>query len=345
MADYNHKLAQLDNIVEQAAQETLQAKVFPAAAVADNQSFMKVQDMSSFVEAGKLLDDPIELVENIVVEHETTVLFADTGVGKTTLALQMAIGMAAEGRRTMYVNFELSPLQIAKKFTDKVIPPELFIANIDYSLMNDVTDQSLILGEIENQALKHGTSVIIIDNLTNLCINSKEGSEAGTIMLKLLSLRMMHDWTMLILAHVPKRKPTDPITINDLAGSKIISNIADNVVAMNKSKLGADKRYLIQLKYRSLPIKLDYRNVQELTLTTTDGYLHFELGGFCEERLHLPRSRDEKEELEKEIAEELMKPQRESYREIAQKLGTSASKVSRVAKELQLDNRPNSSKK
>lgn len=37
-------------------------------------------------------------------------------------------------------------------------------------------------------------------------------------------------------------------------------------------------RYLIQLKYRSLPIELDFKNVQELTLTSSDGWLHFEYG-------------------------------------------------------------------
>lgn len=67
--------------------------------------------------------------------------------------------------------------------------------------MHDVTDQSSILGEIEAMALEYGTTVIIIDNLTNLCINSKEGGEAGNVMLRLISLRMTHKWSMLILAH------------------------------------------------------------------------------------------------------------------------------------------------
>lgn len=138
---------------------------------------------------------------------------------------------------------------------------------------------------------------------------------------------------MLILAHVPKRKPSDPLSLNDLAGSKILSNLADNVVGLNKSKLGSDKRYIIQLKYRSFPIELDYTNVQELTLKMSDGYLHFEYGDFEEERIHLPRSRDEKAELERDIIKELKQPNGLSYREIADKLGTSLGTVQRTAKD------------
>lgn len=314
---------QLDAMVAKAGQAAEQAPT----------SFIRVERFDQYVEEGLKMDNPTELVPNIIVEHETTILFGDTGLGKTTFALQMAIDMAATGRKVFYVNFELSQQQLAKKFPEKEIPENLFIANIDYTLMHDVTDQSQILGEIEKIALEYEASVIIIDNLTNLCINSKEGGEAGNVMLRLISLRMTHDWTMLILAHVPKRKSGDPLTLNDLAGSKILSNLADNVVGINKSKLGSSKRYIIQLKYRSLPIKLDYKNVQELTLLMSDGYLHFEYGDFDEERVHLPRARDEKAELERDIISELKQPNGLSYRDIAEKLGTSLATVQRTAKD------------
>lgn len=322
---YRNHLTQesLDNAVAKAAEDVAKKPM----------SFIRVESFASFVKDGLLMEQPTELVKHILVEHETTILFGDTGLGKSTMAMQMAIDVASTGKKVLFVNFELSQQQLAKKFPEKDIPGSLLIANIDYTLMHDVTDQSCILGEIEMLALQHGTEVIIIDNLTNLCINSKEGGEAGNVMLRLISLRMTHNWTMLILAHVPKRKPSDPLSLNDLAGSKILSNLADNVVGLNKSKLGSDKRYIIQLKYRSFPIELDYANVQELTLRMSDGYLHFEYGEFDEERIHLPRSRDEKAELERDIIKELKQPNGLSYRDIADKLGTSGATVARTAKE------------
>lgn len=253
-------------------------------------------------------------------------------MGKTALATQIAFELAEQGMRVLVVNFELSQQQLALRYPNKEFPNTLYHAGIDYTKMHDVTDQNLILSEIERLAVERNIELIIIDNFTNLCINSKEAAEAGNIMLKLVAMRLTHNWTMLILAHTPKRKQGDPLTIDDLAGSKLLSNLADNVIGFNKSKKDKNMRYLIQLKYRSLPIELDFKNVQELTLTSSDGWLHFEYGGYDEERAHLPRSRDERAELERDIIRELKQPNGSSYREIADKLGTSLSMVQRVAK-------------
>lgn len=328
---------QLDAFVKQAASQSVnqaasQTVGQPANQLNQQPSFISVSPINLYMEKGRQMDAPKELIHLIVVEHEVTFLFGDTGIGKTILAMQMACEMARLGKRVLYVNFELSQQQWAQRYPNYQFPDTLYIANIDYTKMHDVTEQSMILDEIQRRALELDIEVVIIDNFTNLCINSKEGSEAGNIMLQLMSLRMTHNWTMLILAHVPKRKPGDPLTLNDLAGSKILSNIADNVIGLNKSKKDKDMRYIIQLKYRSFPIELDYKNVQELHLTTSDNWLHFEYGGYDEERAHLPRSRDEKAELERDIIKELKEPNGLAYRQIADKLGTSLGTVARVAK-------------
>lgn len=295
-------------------------------------SFFNVSTLKEDLEKGRKMKPPKELIPHILVEHETTILFSGPGVGKTVLGTQIAFELAEQGMRVLVVNFELSQQQLALRYPNKEFPNTLYHASIDYTKMHDVTDQNLILPEIERLAVERNIDLIIIDNFTNLCINSKEAAEAGNIMVKLLAMRMTHNWTMLILAHVPKRKQGDPLTIDDLAGSKLLSNLADNVIGFNKSKKDKNMRYLIQLKYRSLPIELDFKNVQELTLTSSDGWLHFEYGGYDEERAHLPRSRDEKAELERDIVKELKQPNGSSYREIADKLGTSLSMVQRVAK-------------
>ena len=323
-------MAQVDQQTE--PQKQAQALAPGAALQQDRASFFNVSPLKEDLEKGRKMDPPKELCPHILVEHETTILFSGPGVGKSTLAMQMAFELAEQGKRVLDVNFELSNQQLALRYPNKDFPDMLYHASIDYTKMHDVTDQNLILPEIERLAVERNIEVIIIDNFTNLCINSKEAAEAGNIMLKLLAMRMTHNWTMLILAHVPKRKQGNPLTIDDLAGSKLLSNLADNVIGFNKSKKDKNMRYFIQLKYRSFPIELDFKNVQELTLTSSDGWLHFEYGGYDEERAHLPRSRDEKAELERDIIRELKQPNGLSYRDIADKLGTSSSKVMRVAK-------------
>lgn len=314
------------------SQKQAQALAPGGALQQDKPSFFNVSPFNDYRLEGLKMDPPKELCPHILVEQETTILFSGPGVGKTVLAIQIAIKLAEQGMRVLYVNFELSKQQLASRYPNKDCPGTLYHASIDYTKMHDVTDQNLILPEIERLAVEQNIELIIIDNFTNLCINSKEAAEAGKIMQQLLAMRMTHNWTMLILAHVPKRKQGDPLTIDDLAGSKLLSNLADNVIGFNKSKKDKNMRYLIQLKYRSLPIELDFKNVQELTLTSSDGWLHFEYGGYDEERAHLPRSRDEKAELERDIIRELKQPNGLSYRDIADKLGTSLSMVQRVAK-------------
>lgn len=337
MENKNEQTAQVKQPIQPEQSEQLKqldAAMVKAAQEADQKpkSFFNVSSLRAYVKVGQEMEEPDELVPHIITEHELTILFGDTGLGKSTLCMQLAIKVAEGGKKVLYFNFELSQLQVSKRFPGKDIPDTMLIADIDYSKMHDVTDQSMILEEIERLALEYGADVIFIDNLTNLCVNSKDGGEAGNIMLKLNSLRLTHHWTMVVLAHVPKRKAGDPLSLNDLAGSKILSNLADNVIGLNKSKLDKDKRYIIQLKYRSKPIELDYKHVQELTMTTSDGYLHFEFGGYDEERVHLPRSRDEKAELELDIVKELKEHNGLSYREIAEKLGTNLAMVQRVAK-------------
>ena len=319
----------LDEVVAQAAlqqtesQQQAQALASGGAQQRDKPSFVNVSPFNDYRLEGLKMDPPKELCPHILVEHETTILFSGPGVGKTALATQIAFELAGQGMRALIVNFELSKQQLALRYPNKEFPNTLYHASIDYTKS---------LSEIERLAVERNIELIIIDNFTNLCINSKEAAEAGNIMLKLVAMRLTHNWTMLILAHTPKRKQGDPLTIDDLAGSKLLSNLADNVIGFNKSKKDKNMRYLIQLKYRSLPIELDFKNVQELTLTSSDGWLHFEYGGYDEERAHLPRSRDEKAELERDIVKELKQPNGSSYREIADKLGTSLSMVQRVAK-------------
>ena len=271
------------------SQKLAQALASGAAQQQGRDSFFNVSTLKEDLEKGRKMKPPKELIPHILVEHETTILFSGPGVGKTVLAIQIAIELAEQGMRVLYVNFELSTQQLALRYPNKDSPDTLYHASIDYTKMHDVTDQSMILSEIERMALELNIEVIIIDNFTNLCINSKEAAEAGKTMQQLVAMRMTHNCTMLILAHTPKRKQGDPLT-------------------------------------------LDFKNVQELTLTSSDGWLHFEYGGYDEERAHLPRSRDERAELERDIIRELKQPNGSSYREIADKLGTSLSMVQRVAK-------------
>lgn len=182
------------------SQKQAQALAPGAAQQQDRDSFFNVSTLKEDLEKGRKMKPPKELIPHILVEHETTILFSGPGVGKTVLAIQIAIELAEQGMRVLYVNFELSTQQLALRYPNKDSPDTLYHASIDYTKMHDVTDQSMILSEIERMALELNIEVIIIDNFTNLCINSKESAEAGKTMQQLVAMRMTHNCTMLILA-------------------------------------------------------------------------------------------------------------------------------------------------
>lgn len=54
-------------------------------------------------------------------------------------------------------------------------------------------------------------------------------------MMKLMNLKKQYGWSLLVIAHTPKRNLSSPITQNDLAGSKKLYNFFDSVVAIGKS--------------------------------------------------------------------------------------------------------------
>ena len=84
MEEWTDHMAMLDGAMAQAVADLDGLK--PA-------SFIHVQDFCSYVKDGLLMAEPRELVPHILVEHETTILFGDTGLGKSTFAMQMAIDM------------------------------------------------------------------------------------------------------------------------------------------------------------------------------------------------------------------------------------------------------------
>ena len=50
--------------------------------------------------------------------------------------------------------------------------------------------------------------------------------------------------SILVLAHTPKRPFARPLTVNDLAGSKQLSNFTDTMFAIGDSIQGSNIRYL-----------------------------------------------------------------------------------------------------
>ena len=283
-----------------------------------------------------LRPDPVNLYHELWYEGEVCCLFADSNLGKSIYAVQMADDIA-QTQNVLYVDCELSDKQFQLRYTDPAngklyqFPEALTRAEINPEKMNLKNFEEEIIRNIEEAALSTGSRVIIIDNLTYLCNNSEKGDVAGLFMISLMNLKKKYGWSLLIIAHTPKRSLTSPITQNDLAGSKKLYNFFDSVFAIGKSARDESLRYVKQVKVRAGAYRYDGDNVILYEIVHDRENVRFEFKGFANEKEHLKESDDKEKNTLMENVMALV-DKGKSYRDIAQALGISKSLVGNLVK-------------
>lgn len=298
-----------------------------------------LKEASEWCNQARAMDNPRSLWMGLWHEGELACLFADSNVGKSILAVQIAHEIS-QSQRVVYYDFELSAKQFQLRYTDGStgstfnFNPNLIRCELDSALISDSVCDGSIIDQIVGSAQRAHANVIIIDNLTFMCNDSENGLAAHDLMVRLTELKRQWGLSVLVLAHTPKRDCTQPITQNDLAGSKRLFNFFDAVWSLGKSNKGVGTRYIKQLKARLASIEYDTTSVLECEIVKNpDGYLHFEPGDTSSEYAHLKRNGDsdsrsitDDQRLEVLILHEDGK----SMRQIASAVGISVSAVHRI---------------
>ena len=305
-----------------------------SAAAADHIGMFTIKTANRTVADASRRPNPRPLYRELWYEGEVCCLFSDSNLGKSIYAVQMAEDIAYN-QNVLLVDCELSDKQFQLRYSDPDagtlhhFPVGLYRAEIN-PLSLDVADyEEKILSHIEQAMLKFHCKVAIIDNLTYLCNSSDKGVDAGIFMMKLMNLKKRYGWSLLIIAHTPKRSLNSPITQNDLAGSKKLYNFFDSVFAIGKSAKDASLRYVKQLKVRAGEFCYGSDNVMVCEIVKTGGYVHFEFRDFDREYAHLREDPQEDQEVLRENVRALLS-ENKSVREIASVLGISKSKAGRI---------------
>ncbi|MBQ3944533.1 MAG: AAA family ATPase [Alphaproteobacteria bacterium] len=280
--------------------------------------------------------DPKPLWLSLWYEGEVCCLYADSNVGKSVYAVQIATSIA-QNEKVLYFDFELSDKQFQLRYTDDSgnahqFPDNLFRSEINPDTMEvEVDFESAVIRDIEKTALIMGINIIIIDNLTWLCNASQKGEAAGLLMKSLMGLKRKHGWSFLVIAHTPKRSLTNPITQNDLAGSKIIFNFLDSAFSIGFSAKDDGLRYIKQTKVRSGELLYNSQNVIVCSIEKIGSFTQFNTIGYATEKEHL-QSTSTKEEIALQEAVYNLHLEGKSYRVIANQLGISKGKVEGIMK-------------
>ncbi|TWJ00017.1 AAA domain-containing protein [Mucilaginibacter frigoritolerans] len=331
---------------------------------ARTRTLFKKQTANKWIDEAKQRPIPKMLFDEFWFESELCILFAENGVGKSLLAVQIANSISlgkpvpgfkleAESQPVLYFDFELTDKQFEGRysvnyqnhyhFNSNLIRAEIDPDNTDYEEQGFTSFEDYLSHELEQDIIETGIRIIIIDNITYLKTETEKAKDALPLMKRLIDLKKKYKLSLLILAHTPKRDLSQPITRNHLQGSKHLSNLTDSIFTIGESVVDSKTRYLKQIKSRSSEVQYDSGNVIECRVHQPDNFVLFEFTGYGTEGYHLKaKSTQDKTELENNVEQLLATEPGITGYAIAKKLCTDESKfksfqtkVNRIIKRLE----------
>jgi RecA-family ATPase len=322
---------------------------------ADEEELLTIQTANSWMEQANMRPVPKMLFGKFWYEGELCILFADSNLGKSILAVQIANSIStgicidpfpldAKAQPVLYCDFELSEKQFEARysvdyqdhyqFSDNFYRAEL---NPDSEMPPGFTDFDEYLSAcLERSIVQTRSKIVIIDNLTYLRGENEKAKDALPLMKQLKALKKRYNLSILALAHTPKRDMSLEITRNDLQGSKMLMNFCDSAFTIGESMMSKTMRYLKQIKQRNTGQVYDSNNVCICEVNKPFNFLQYEFSGYGTEGDHLRKLKRTAQDgyIEQVMA---LRAEGKSLREIAAELGISFQKVDRVIKAAQLE--------
>lgn len=315
----------------------LQSAEQTSAGVPTSVGMLSIKSANRTLTEASMTANPKQLYGEFWFEHEIGCLFADSNVGKSILAIQIAEDIAKTGETVLYFDFELSEKQFQLRFTDEQgnlhhFPSTLYRVQPDMNLIASIDEpfEDALMRNIENAAVETKARILIIDNISILCMQMEKGEDSAALVQRLRTLKNKYGFSILIIAHTPKRNMSMPITQNDLAGSKKLFNFIDSCFAIGLSAQGGNMRYVKQVKVRNCEMRYGGDNVMVCHIEKVGTMVQFINMGTAPEHNHLRMVNREEQVQEAR----LLSASGLSLRDIASRMGVSKSTVDRMLREV-----------
>lgn len=290
------------------------------------------------MEDAKAQPIPKKLFSSLIFENELTILVADTGVGKSIFAVQIA-NEISKTEKVLYLDLELSDKQFQGRYSENyenafVFNPNFYrtIFKRRFEIPNGVSYEDYFIEGLTGLIESTDSKIVIIDNMTRLITGDTDQAKiAKPLMDRLNSLKFDFNLTMLLLEHTKKTDTSKPIHLNDLQGSKMKANFSDSVFTIGRSAKDKNLRYVKQLKVRTGETDFDCENVIVYEVIKQNSFLHLEFVEYGNEYDHLKQlSESDRENRHDQILE--LKKQGFSNVEIGRQLGISEGAVRKQLK-------------
>ena len=283
-------------------------------------------------------------------EGELSILFADSNLGKSILAVQIGNSIntgvpmhpfvvESHPQPILYCDFELTDKQFESRYSDNYQDHYAFREDFYRAELNPDSEipkgfanfDEYLIASLERTIVQTGVKVIIVDNLTYLRNETEQAKNALSLMKRLKALKNRYGLSMLALAHTPKRDLSQQITGNDLQGSKMLMNFCDSAFTIGQSSTDSELRYLKQIKQRNTEQVYGYSNICLCRVNKPENFLQFEFVNYGNEIDHLRKAGEKLNEGQIEQAVTL-KLEGKTLREIAGIMNISFQKVDRMIK-------------
>lgn len=318
-------------------------------------AFFKAQSMNAAMEVGKNAAPMLQFAGHILRSGEITFLFAEPGIGKSILAVQLADNISrgrgslgakdsdampfdvlkneAGRKKVLYYDFELLERELFERYsTDDQMyefDEEMLIRLSENDEHWSDKKKVDIVSIVEDNIDALDPECVIIDNLTWLTAEGSHDTDVALTLMKTLKrINKRTGLPFLILAHSTKKiNKTAPITQGDMSGSAHLLRFATNIVAIGRSNVDNDLRYIKQVKQRNGSEVYHEENVIVCQIQKEDKMLRFKFLTFDAERNHLAdfNSTDGQEEII-ENAIILRVEQGYGWMKVASKIGWKGSK-------------------
>ncbi len=309
--------------------------------------FFVIKTANQWIDEAKNRPVPRMLFSEFWHEGEVCILFADTNLGKSILAVQIAdsiskgkaihgFKMEAEKQPVLYFDFELSDKQFEARYSRHFSNHYIFDSNLmrveinpDAALPEGYNIESIINEHIEKSVETTGAKVLIVDNITYLRNETEKAKDALPLMKHLKEIGKRYGLSVLALAHTPKRDMYKPLSRNDIHGSKMLMNFCDSSFAIGESQRETNLRYIKQIKQRFTEQKYGGNNVCVCKIDKPSNFLGFEFIEHGSESDHLKEYNErDKTEREKRVLD--LSAKGKTAREIADELNVSHTTVNRI---------------
>ncbi len=333
----------------QSHQKPLSAYVLEAE-LNEPEGLLTVNTASQWMHLASKRPVPKMLFDRFWYEGELCILFADSNVGKSILAVQIGnainrgepmlpFTVESKPQPILYCDFELTEKQFESRYSDNYQHHYPFSHDFYRAELNPDSEiptgfanfDEYLIASLERIIVQTGVKVIIVDNLTYLRNETEQAKNALSLMKHLKALKNQYGLSMLALAHTPKRDLTQQITANDLQGSKMLMNFCDSAFTIGQSSADKELRYIKQIKQRNTEQVYGYTNIALCRVTKPYNFLQFEFAEYGNEIQHLRKASGKFDADEVDQAAQL-KLEGKSLREIGKAMGISFQKADRLIK-------------